>query len=547
MNRQQFQSLLKASLKSSDTEEWLDMHFTRPVGLFFALIWNRLGVHPNAVTILSIFLGVAAGCMFYFTDLMHNLLGVVLLMLANFCDSTDGQMARLTGKHTRLGRILDGISSDLWFSAVYIAIALRLWPQDIPGTSLHWGILAWVLVFAAGLFSHARQSSLADYYRQVHLYFLKGTEGSELYNVDSAQTQAAAREGSWLERQFYANYDRYCRAQMRRTPRFQRLFNAYRHDYSTPDQLPTGWREQFLKGSRPLMKYTNLLTFNARAICLYISCLLDMPWIFLLLEITVFQIMCIYMHRRHERLCSDLLPTVNQVAAVVFDYGGTLDTGGTHWSELLWNCYRKALVPVGKEAFTETYVATERLLGEGNTILPTDNFSQTLDKKIRLQLRHLVGNGRLDISDNRMEQLVGEIQTYALAEVARHLESHRAVLSALQRYHRLALVSNFYGNLRQVLAQFRLLDFFPIVVESAEVGIRKPDERIYRLALERLQLPADRVVVVGDSLKNDILPAEQLGCRAIWLKGAGFGTEQQYDHQTWQTITNLNQICFLNE
>ena len=44
-----FKELLKVSFKSEDTEEWLDVHFTRPIGLVFALFWNRLGVHPNAI------------------------------------------------------------------------------------------------------------------------------------------------------------------------------------------------------------------------------------------------------------------------------------------------------------------------------------------------------------------------------------------------------------------------------------------------------------------------------------------------------------------
>ena len=114
-----FKELLQASFKSSDTEEWLDVHFTRPIGLVFALFWNKLGVHPHVITILSIFLGVGAGWMFHYTDLAHNIWGVVLLMFANFCDSTDGQMARLTGKKTLIGRMLDGFSGDVWFVAVY--------------------------------------------------------------------------------------------------------------------------------------------------------------------------------------------------------------------------------------------------------------------------------------------------------------------------------------------------------------------------------------------------------------------------------------------
>ena len=102
-----FKEMLQASFKSNDTEEWLDVHFTRPIGLVFALFWNKLGVHPNVITILSIFLGIGAGICFYYTDLWHNVAGVLLLMFANFCDSTDGQMARLTGKKTLIGRMLD--------------------------------------------------------------------------------------------------------------------------------------------------------------------------------------------------------------------------------------------------------------------------------------------------------------------------------------------------------------------------------------------------------------------------------------------------------
>ena len=102
-----FKELLRASMKSKDTEEWLDVYFTRPIGLVFAKMWYRLGVTPNTITILSIFLGVAAGAMFYFTNVWYNIIGVVLLVLANLCDSTDGQLARLTNQRSMIGRCLD--------------------------------------------------------------------------------------------------------------------------------------------------------------------------------------------------------------------------------------------------------------------------------------------------------------------------------------------------------------------------------------------------------------------------------------------------------
>lgn len=307
MRYTEFKEMLQASMKSKDTEEWLDVYFTRPIGLVFAVFWNKLGVHPNAITILSIFLGVGAGFMFYHTDLWHNILGVVLLMLANFCDSTDGQMARLTGKKTLIGRMLDGFSGDLWFLAIYVALCLRMQEQFIPGTNTQWGIGIWVLAFVAGVLCHSPQSSLADYYRQIHLFFLKGKEGSELdnYRQQRAVYESLPKE-KWLDRLFFYNYANYCKSQERRTPRFQEFFKQYNASGSGERGTRSEIAEQFIAGSRPLMKFTNILTFNVRAITIYATCLLNIPWLYFLVEIIVMSLLYIYMHHRHESLCQRL-------------------------------------------------------------------------------------------------------------------------------------------------------------------------------------------------------------------------------------------------
>jgi len=303
-----FKDLLQASFKSADTEEWLDVYFTRPIGLVFALFWNKLGVHPNAITILSIFLGIGAGCMFYFTDLWHNICGILLLMFANFCDSTDGQMARLTGKKTLVGRVLDGFSGDVWFFCIYVALCLRMQGQNIPFTEMKWGLLIWILGAIAGFLCHSPQSSLSDYYRQIHLFFLKGKEGSELDN--SAQQQAIyeslPKTDLW-GRAFYSNYAKYCRSQEKRTPRFQEFFKKFASRYGSAQDMPQDLRNEFLNGSRPLMKYTNILTFNVRAICIYVTCLLNCPWIYFLIEILPLNYLYYKMHNRHEALCAKLL------------------------------------------------------------------------------------------------------------------------------------------------------------------------------------------------------------------------------------------------
>ena len=308
--KRSFSELLKASFKSEDTEEWLDVHFTRPIGLAFALMWEKLGVHLNAITILSIFLGVGAGWMFQYDDIVSNVWGVVLLMFANFCDSTDGQLARLTGKKTLVGRVLDGFSGDVWFFAIYVAIVVRLWNEPIPFLGGEtWGIFIFLICLYAGVWCHSPQSSLADYYRQIHLYFLLGKKGSEL---DDSATQMKKYEeltwtGNFIGKIFYKNYAAYCRSQEKRTPKFQAFFREVKRKYPDAEQMPQSLRDEFRKGSLPLMKFTNLLTFNSRAIIIYITCLSGVPYIYPIIEITVFTAMYMYMHKTHEKTCERLV------------------------------------------------------------------------------------------------------------------------------------------------------------------------------------------------------------------------------------------------
>lgn len=317
-----FKELLQASFKSNDTEEWLDVHFTRPIGLVFALLWNKFGIHPNVITIVSIFLGAGAGWMFSHTELIYNVYGIILLMLANFCDSTDGQMARLTGKKTLLGRVLDGFSGDVWFFCIYVGIAYRLMGQHIPGTDIYWSIWIWALAVIAGVVCHSPQSSLSDYYRQIHLFFLKGKSGSELDNyVQQRAKFESLGVKEWFEKLYYYFYSSYCKSQERRTPVFQSFFSLWNQaELKRGKEQMEPIRQEFLVGSRPLMPFTNLLTFNSRAIAIYITCIAGSltqdiigPWIYLFIEIIVFNLLYIRMHKGHEMLCQRMAQKIESL------------------------------------------------------------------------------------------------------------------------------------------------------------------------------------------------------------------------------------------
>ena len=267
------------SLKSLDTEEWFDLKFYRPIGYRWALMAKRLGITPNAITIASIFIGLASGCLFYFTDIWLNLAGCLLLMLADSFDSADGQLARMTKQYSRIGRILDGVSGDVWFAA----ICLRENASSDFFSAHAWVI--WVVAVATGVF-HGVQAAMADYYRQFHLYFLKGEEGSEL---DSASD-------------LWDKFRSLSVGQEKRTPWMQRLRRVLAARYG--HRIPQSFREEFRQASKPLMKYTNILSFNTRTFALFAALLIfRMPWLYFAFELTVLNILLIYMVVRHERIC----------------------------------------------------------------------------------------------------------------------------------------------------------------------------------------------------------------------------------------------------
>lgn len=296
-----------ASIKSQDTEEFIDLWFYRPLGFRCALFFRNRGIHPNIVTIISILLGVAAGICFAQENLQWNLLGILLLMWANLYDSTDGQLARITGQKTRWGRILDGFAGDVWFFFIYAAIAIRTTFQPIPfAPDYQWGISIWILCSFAGFWIHGSQCQLADYYRNIHLYFTNATNGNEFDNSDAQRLQFKQTpwKGNFFWKIFLHFYIDYTANQERMTPKFQEFIATVKKSYGTT--LPQWLRDDFRKGSLPLMKYTNILTFNSRFIMLWFSMLIGELWLYLFFELVILMIIFLYMRHKHEKLCSML-------------------------------------------------------------------------------------------------------------------------------------------------------------------------------------------------------------------------------------------------
>ena len=222
-------------------------------------------------------------------------------------------------------------------------------------------------------------------------------------------------------------------------------------------------------------------------------------------------------------------------AGYIFDYGGTLDTGGQHWGQVLWHAYERHRVPVSEAQFREAYVYAERTLGRNPIIRPDFTFRQTLETKLRLQLEYL------GIRNEKFRQtILDDLYERTKAMTA---QSREVLLQLKELGLPMVLVSNFYGNIHTVLHEFGFDGLFFKVIESAVVGIRKPDSHIFLLGVEALGLKPEEVTVVGDSLDKDIIPAHEAGCQTIWLRGEGWtSVSHNVDCPYCETINALDEI-----
>ena len=271
---------------------------------------------------------------------------------------------------------------------------------------------------------------------------------------------------------------------------------------------------------------------------------------------------------------------VLDIKGIIFDYGGTLDTRGDHWSEVLWQGYEhfgigvaddeevEPGVSIHKQAFRDAYVYGERALAVNPIVTPDFHFEDILREKLILELNFLAGKELLEtgkddsekqtklgnpgkdsdaslsemssvsdsssvsnseasseslflsLSDSEIQQIAGDMARYINAKTLALLNENRQVLEHLkQKGYPMVLVSNFYGNINQVLKDAGIDGYFKDVIESAVVGVRKPNPAIFALVVCALDLPASQVLVVGDTYGKDIIPAHKLGCHTLWIKG----------------------------
>lgn len=239
------------------------------------------------------------------------------------------------------------------------------------------------------------------------------------------------------------------------------------------------------------------------------------------------------------------MSTLKDIKGIIFDYGGTIDTNSRHWAEVLWEKYVEHQVPVTKDAFREAYVFGERSLAKYPFVRPDHNFHDVLAIKTKLQMEYLAEKRHLPMDERMLFDYATKVADSCYEYVLDILKATRPVVEDLAQKYKLVLVSNFYGNIQTILKDFQLYGCFADIVESSVVGVRKPDPAIYQLGVDAMGYEAEQVLVVGDSFSKDMVPAKKVGCKAVWLKGEGWGGEVTDDSLPDAIITDMVQLLSL--
>ena len=196
------------------------------------------------------------------------------------------------------------------------------------------------------------------------------------------------------------------------------------------------------------------------------------------------------------------------IKGILIDFGGTIDSDGIHWFNAFSDAYAM-VADVPNDLLWDAYVNTERTLGRNPIIKPTDTFCKTLQTKIALQTEYLQSKGiTITAQDTILDTCYNKVVKHISTVSKPTLE--RIKLPKV-------LVTNFYGNMHTVLAEFGLDHLFKDVIESSVVGVRKPDPEIFRLGVKALGLEPQETVMIGDNYEKDIVPANSIGCHTILL------------------------------
>jgi len=229
------------------------------------------------------------------------------------------------------------------------------------------------------------------------------------------------------------------------------------------------------------------------------------------------------------------------MTSILFDFGGTIDTNGVHWSEKFNDAFKELNLIISASDFSKSYGFAVKEMDK--FINKEFNLYQTLFKQINLQLKFLAEELNYNFDVEKISQSATEI---CYNDVKKTVKDVIPFFEKIKNKFRIGLVSNYHGNLISVLTELEILNYFEVIIDSSIVNIWKPDPKIFSYAINEMKVLPEETFVIGDSYERDIVPAKKIGCKTIWLKGRSWKEEPETSKADWiiSNLTDASKILF---
>ncbi|MFH1512949.1 MAG: HAD family hydrolase [Bacillota bacterium] len=165
-----------------------------------------------------------------------------------------------------------------------------------------------------------------------------------------------------------------------------------------------------------------------------------------------------------------------------------------------------------------------------------------------------IERGYLDGMAKYTPTIVGQLKPFGYAEnTTSHLypseldhpyPQAKPLLERLSKDYKLAVIANQSSGAEARLEGYGILRYFDFIINSAVVGLHKPDPRIFLLALEKAGCRPCEAVMIGDRPDNDVYPAKQLGMRTVRIRqgSAACQSPRSAEYEADVTVDNLEEF-----
>ena len=254
--------------RASDIEEASNRWLIHPISSALVPMFARAGVSPNAVSILGMVCGASAAFFFarFEQGWQWSVAGLLLMLVWHVCDGADGQLARLTGKQSEFGKLIDGICDYVVFIANYVALAAVTAPMH--------GGWVWAMMLAAGA-CHAMQAGAYEVQRQLYDHWGLGKASAALPDPRAAAPKNLG------ERLALGYAKMQWRVSGLSFAFHDALLNA--SDAARSQEWRAAWREV----QAPAVHRWSILCANYRSFGIFLACLLGAPLLYFLWEVLI--------------------------------------------------------------------------------------------------------------------------------------------------------------------------------------------------------------------------------------------------------------------